>query len=193
MGSLLVVLSFSPELVPLFDNAEKDILRLVYDNVFIPFRTKFNIRDVLSNEARLDVLHSGNMLPFDRNSDDADQVRSSYLAASVVLPRGAGGVTTGIKRSYEGGEESSLVKSTESSIFKPTESLIKSSSEILHMGIDEGASLKLIFREDRLASPSTSPSPTLTSFATDSPSVTLDPRALTPIDEQDDFIAMDVR
>jgi len=201
---------YSLELVTLFDVAERDILRLVYDNVFLPFRTKFHIRDVLSQEARLDVLHSGNMLPFDKGSDDA--VRSSYLAASVILPRGVGGgVTTGVKRN-DGNDskstETSLVKSTDSSLAKSTESDAKSSecslvpstsSEILHMGIDAAASLKLIFKEERVASPSGSPSSAKHRGSTDSPSVStlsLDQRTLfplTPIDESDDFIPMDVR
>jgi hypothetical protein len=130
---------YKSDLISLFDAAEKECLRLLYDNVFLPFCAKVNMQDIIASQERLRNLYSGDALPFNTVTESASS--GEHLAASVVIPstsKGIGGVST--KRSRYDQEES---YSEEISMSRP-----KQPSEILHVGIDAASSLKLIFKEN---------------------------------------------
>jgi len=139
-------LDYSPAILYLFDSCERECLRLLYDNVYLPFSTKVNMPEVVASQERLKSFASGNALPF-HVPDSPDLLPTNAGAVSGKRSPGMGSpVVSMVDRSERGGDrEDSVSRNTDSqeSRFKPS-----TSTEILHVGIDAGSTLKVMFREN---------------------------------------------
>jgi len=154
-GKLQCCFDYSPALRDLFDTCERECLRLLYDNVYLPFSTKVNMPEVVSSQERLKNFAYGNALPF-QVSDSPDFMIPANASPVISGKRSPAG-TPAVDRSERGGDlEDSVSLNTDSQ-----ESRFKSSStEILHVGIDAGSALKVMFRENSIDSPEHTPNHT---------------------------------
>jgi len=143
-------LDYSPAILYLFDSCERECLRLLYDNVYLPFSTKVNMPEVVASQERLKSFASGNALPF-HVPDSPDLLPTNAGAVSGKRSPAYGSpVVSVVDRSERGGDrEDSVSMNTDSqeSRFKPS-----TSTEILHVGIDAGSTLKVMFRENSIES-----------------------------------------
>jgi hypothetical protein len=170
---------YTPELKHIFDVAETEALRLLYDNVYRQWCHKIQMDDILDNQARLKNLQSGDLLPFQPGQEeDEDEYRgggsrsvsrsaSGFDSTLVILPKGGGGVSTRKKKptphtpsrepldptlEHSSGPRDRDVSvsaqhgelSRQNYSVAPTE---LENSEILHVGIDLGATFKVLRKE----------------------------------------------
>jgi len=87
---------FSISLKSIFEPVEKEILTLLYDNIYLPFNTKNNVGILLDSEKKLHGLEDGNLMPFNKMDVGlSPELELGKHLTEVVIPTGEGGVTTG--------------------------------------------------------------------------------------------------
>jgi hypothetical protein len=106
-------------LIHVFDRAEHEILKLLYENVYRSFAKKISMPNVRAHKEKLNNLQFGNILPFQPRKAEDRSARSparlsQFNPLNVVLPKAGGmaGVSTRIKKSFEREESVSAIETS---------------------------------------------------------------------------------